>query len=226
MTENSPQGIISQEVFDEFAANWLTVVSNNSELNDSFVSPAGGKLLSVSFTMEQIQQLVSVVGAHFIMSRFLITSDASKFTLTLFATDAERNKLSSFYIAGNTGETPTLPGAEVPDVLAEKWLNSWEQAGAVTSDMFTSCIPGAPLKGYTFDVSDFLALFYGLPKIEGENLLVHFGLHEYYNVVDGADKLTKTFGLVLRRSGEGGSEDPYYDMSSPCPPICWPPLKG
>ncbi|GAB3588219.1 hypothetical protein [Hymenobacter daeguensis] len=223
MTNNSPSGIISQAVFDEYAANWLTVVGNNDALNQCFQAPAGGKLLAVSFTMKQIQQLVSVVGAHYIMSRFLVTNDGSKFTLTLFATDAERNKLSSFYIAGNLEETPGLPGAEVPDVLAEQWLNSWQAAETVTGDMFTSCLAGVPLKGYTFDISDFLALFYGLPTIDGENLLVHFGLHEYYTATAEGDKLTQTFGLVLQRGGDAGGDDPYYDMSSPCPPICWPP---
>jgi hypothetical protein len=223
MTNNSPTGIINQETFDEYANNWLTVVGNNAELQQSFQSPDGSKLTSVSFSMEQIQQLVSVVGAHYIMSRFLVASDGSKFTLTLFATDAERNKLSSFYIAGNAPQAPGLPGEEVPDVLAEGWLNNWTNANAVTNDMFTSSVAGAPLKGYTFEINDFLALFYDLPTIKGENLLVHFGLHEYYKSTEEGDKLTQTFGLVLRMSGGESSSDPYYDMSSPCPPICWPP---
>ncbi|MBO2010983.1 hypothetical protein [Hymenobacter negativus] len=219
MTNNFPSGIISQDVFNEYAANWLTVVGNNAELNQGFQTDSG-KLLSVSFTMEQIQQLVSVVGAHYIMAKFLITSDGLKFTLALYAADAERNRLSSYYGAGNLSQVPGLPGAEVPDVLAEKWLECWSNDQPVTSDMFTSSMPDAPLQGYAFDVNDFLALFYDLPKIDGEILLVHFGLHEYYRGTAEGDKLTQTFGLVLRVSGQQGSSDPFYDMSAPCPPLC------
>lgn len=221
MTTTDTPGIISPETFTQYAANWLTVVGNEAELQQSFQSPTSlSKLLSVSFTMEQIQQLVSVVGAHYIMAKFLVTTDSPKFAIALYAGNAERARLSSYYISGSIGAEVGLPGDEVPDVLAEQWLNAWSGAPQVKRDMFTSSVEDAPLQGYTFDVNDFLALFYGLPQIKGESVLVHFGLHEYYRSTTEGDKLTQTFGLVLRTNGGEGSSDPFYDMSAPCPPIC------
>lgn len=219
MTNNSPSGIISQDIFNEYAATWLSVVANDAELNQSF-QVSGSKLLSVSFTMEQIQQLVSVVGAHYIMAKFLVTASGSQFSLALYAADAERQRLSSYYIAGDTTVVPSLPGEEVPDVLANQWLENWSNASPVTREMFASSLEGAPLQGYTFDINDFLALFYDVTDIKGQTLLVHFGLHEYYRTVSGEDKLTQTFGLVLRVKDGDTSTDPFYDMSAPCPPLC------
>jgi hypothetical protein len=105
-------------------------------------------------------------------------------------------------------------------VLAKQWLQTWTDAPKVLRTMFDSNITDASLQGYTFEIGDFLAMLFDLPQVAGETLPVLFGLHEYYRPgPQGDDVLAQTFGLVLRRTSAGETAT-FYDMTSPCPPIC------
>lgn len=76
-------------------------------------------------------------------------------------------------------------------------------------------------------MKDFLEPLFGVsafPPPADLLMRVEFGLHEYYSQNDTTE-LTQTFGLVVRLnetagSGASGSAAPFFDMTTPCPPIC------
>lgn len=83
------------------------------------------------------------------------------------------------------------------------------------------------MRGYTFEMSDFLAPIFRVPAFGQQEIRIYFGLHEYYRTApDGTDGLAQTFSLAVRlwnpptsgMEGAPGSSEPIYDMSHPVPP--------
>ena len=244
-----PAGIITQGQFDEYAANWLAASSaaEGTELAQSFQLGKNQPLLaSLSFPALQIARLVSTVGAAHIKARFLIIRDEKTrqphFTLALFATDALDARISSYYLAEQYWlPAPRAPQAaphdaapaarlrpvstaatrhEVPDVLARYWLRLWAELTAVTPALFATSY--GPLRGYTFDVAEFLTPLRQLANFGREQLVLEFDLHEYYRPEPQGEVLAHTFGLVLRLESlkAQGGDGPFVNMASPCPPSC------
>ena len=266
----NPAGVIGQQLFDQYVANWVNIVGNenNAELQLSFQQPGNKALLAaVRFPVKQIARLVSTIGAKHIKARFLVKREEKTgqphFTLALFATDALDARVSSYYVAEEYW-TPALAQAEplgeenqaevslrnpaenqqgnVPRVLANTWLALWGNTREVTPELFASNY--GPLRGYTFELQDFLAPLGRLKSLEDEKLQVAFGLHEYYrstsedaalvqktnrmevsqaanSEVEG-EILVHTFGLLVQLESvrDQLGYDPIYDMSAPCPPTC------
>lgn len=272
--QTSPAGIISQQQFDEYAANWVAASSDpaGGELARSFQLPDSRQLLAlVSFPILQIARLVSTVGVAHIKVRFLIKTDETTkqphFTLALFATDALDARISSYYLADeywkpasphvaplhNDEHAPirrrdlsaTPAKTEVPEVLARYWLRAWAAVKQATPALFAT--PYGPLRGYTFELNDFILPLRQVTRLSEGKLLVDFDLHEYYRAKSLSaasaktsaltnepaqnesqrtepqdDELVKTFGLMLRleASQEQAGDGAVYDISAPCPPTC------
>ncbi len=244
----NPPGIISQRQFDEYSANWLAVSSDpeGAELDQSFRLSAKQLISGLSFPALQIARLVSTVGAAHIKARFLIERDEPTnqphFTLALFATDALDARISSYYVADEYWQPAAEPAAapkktaaaklravvtaaartELPDVLARYWLRAWAALTRVAPAVFATSY--GPLRGYTFEVAEFMLPLRQLARFDQEKLLVEFGLHEYYRPEGEGegDALVQTFGLMLRleSSKMEGATGPILDMGAPCPPSC------
>lgn len=219
-------------------------------LAQSFQVGAGSSssvLAGLSFPALQIARLVSTVGAVRIKARFLINQDAEQkqlphFTLALFATDALDTRLSSYYVADEywtpTASRPEVqPEAqlrvavtahsrkEVPGVLATLWLKGWQglkTTREITPALFASSY--GPLRGYTYEVDEFVHLLRALTQLKNESVQLVFDLHEYYRPLPPqGDVLVRTFGLLLNvknAKNEGGAEGTFVNMSAPCPPSC------
>ncbi|GAA4503261.1 hypothetical protein GCM10023172_27810 [Hymenobacter ginsengisoli] len=233
--QDSPVGIISQQVFDQYSSRWVEVIGNNdtSLLNQCFQANRQ-KLPHVTFPALQIARLVSTVGATHVKARFLVATQTQgellfpHFTLALFATDDLNARLSSYYLADAYWETDPSPGnvgGEVPNVLVNFWLNNWLNdkvlGTEVTQAMFNS--PYGFLRGYTFTIDDFVNPLSQVKNLEDATLQISFGLHEFYRTgTDGTDALNYTFGLVVQYLDGLGApvDDPSFDMSQPCPPNC------
>ena len=243
-----PPGIITQRQFDEYAANWVAASSDpeGTELAQSFRVGKNQQLLaSLSLPVLQIARLVSTVGAAHIKARFLIIRDEKTqqphFSLVLFATDALDARISSYYLAeqywlpatrskaapNNSAPAaslrPVIMGAtrtEVPDVLARHWLRLWAELTQVTPALFATSY--GPLRGYTFEVAEFMTPLRQLSDFGHEKLVLEFDLHEYYRTEPQGEVLVHTFGLVLRLESlrVQGVSGPFINMGQPCPPHC------
>ena len=235
-------GIISQEQFDRYAANWLEVVYNadGRTLHESFLGLGQEKVNAITFPLQSIVELVSAVGVHRIKARFLIQTDeataAPHFTMALFAADELGKRLSSYYVANAhwlsapAATAPLLPaaapstvGKQVANVLAHKWAQSWANAPRVETAMFDNAY--GPMNGYTFEVGDFLAPLFKLNSLDdASKLQVNFCLHEFSRPTpDGGDQRASTFGLtvqVVTTNLFGDEWGDIFDMGRPCPPTC------
>ena len=223
-------GLLSQDEFNQYSADWLSLVSQTDSpgLPASFQTEAGTLVTYVSFPIKRVVELVSAVGAKQIKARFVLIADGGqkKFSLVLYAADdtqkAEGRK-SAYYLAEPSWTAAPDPqlGEAVPNNLAAVWLESWNNAPAVTSAMFAT--PDGPLEGYNFDLKDFLKPLFTDQPYNNQEIRLWLGLHSYYSATN-LDSLTQTFGLVVRRYDPvpavgKGDDELYYDLSTPCPPI-------
>jgi hypothetical protein len=227
MTTTAIPGLLTQEQFDQYSAKWLEVVenANPADLQSCLAASTSNKLLwFVSFPIQRIVQLVSVVGGQRIKARFLVIpqQDELHFTIALFVTGAQDARLSAYYVA----DTPPQPQgleAQVPHDLVKTWLNNWHQLATVTPDLFQTA--DGPLRGYSFELADFLEPLFRVQPFAEQQMHLNFGLHEYYSPTPVNEALTRTFGLALRIYDSNSqdalaSSEPIFDVSMPCPPTC------
>ena len=241
----NPAGIISPAEYEQYAANWLVAARDpaGAVLAQSFMLNKKDVLVSLNFTALQIARLVSTVGAATIKARFLIMYDDKAqphFTIALFASDAQDKRVSSYYLADKYW-LPKLPHVasslmakpgpprqervrafaryDMPDVLTTRWLTAWGGVTRVATEFFATSY--GPLRGYSYGVEEFVSLLRDVSSLDGENILLEFDLHDYYQSAPEGEVLTHTFGLLLwTESGkmEGGAEG--VNMGNPCPPVC------
>jgi len=208
----------------------------------------------VSLPIAQAVRLISTVGVQAIKARFLLVPQPDKterFTLALSAADGLGARASSFYLADNIFPRPAKPVAplratdlelklaateplpsaakQVAHALAKSWLEAWGKVGRATGPAVTPALFATaygPLRGYTFEMADFLAPIFRVPAFGQQEIRIYFGLHEYYRTApDGTDGLAQTFSLAVRlwnpptgKNDPIGSSEPIYDMSQPSPP--------
>jgi hypothetical protein len=239
-------GIISQQLFDHYSAGWLEVISQpDVEALQAGFRQDGLHLTGVGFSITQVARLVATVGAVHIKARFIMQppkpGTQPQFSLALFAADALDARISSYYVpetvyTDTAGFTrPSRPGKlpihknQVHHVLAERWRQSWADLTEVLPEYFAAHY--GPLRGYTFELNEFVALFLLLETLGGEMLKVFFVLHDYYKPEPSTsgDQLAKTFALALslKRSENTkcaadfqDGDDPIMDTAMPCPPQC------
>ncbi|MDO7851683.1 hypothetical protein [Hymenobacter convexus] len=224
-------GLLSQDEFNQYAADWLSLVGqpDSPTLPGVFQTEAGDRVLYVSFPISRVVELVSAVGAQQVKARFVLlpAGGQKKFSLVLFAADdtqqAEGRK-SAYYLAEPswTSAAGSQLGEAVPDSLAAVWLNNWQSAAGVAPALFAT--PDGPLEGYNFDLKDFVKPLFTDQPYDKQEIRLWLGLHNYYSPAN-LDSLTQTFGLVVRRYdplsavGKGDDGDLFYDLSFPCPPV-------
>ena len=218
--------ILTPEQFEQYSAEWLQIAGGpgGDALANCFAAPGHGRRTYASLPIQHLVWLVSTVGIVAVRTRFLAIAHQghpARFALALFAADAAGQRLSAYYLA-ETEEYPTrdaLHATQVPHDLVKAWLHHWTAAPAITPALFATAY--GPLQGYTFDAGDFLEPLFAAQPFGDQTLRISFGLHEYYPV---EGPLAHTFGLVLRlhdpQKLAGGSDDPFFDMSQPCPPHC------
>jgi hypothetical protein len=241
----SISGLINQQLFNTYSANWIRVINdsdpkilqNSFKLGDDAITGCG-------FSTTRIGQLVATVGATHIKVRFIVQPPAPgtepKFSLALFATDALDARISSYYVpevlytdteAFVCPSQPGLPAVhknQLHYVLAERWRQNWVDKSTedIETDDFTTSY--GPLRGYTYELQEFMALFLQLEALEDAMLKIHFVLHDYYrpDLITSIDTLAYTFALALRLQHNPGTkyyatdDDLIMDNAMPCPPTC------
>ncbi len=248
MSDQNPPiaGLISQSLFDQYSAGWLEVISQPDveALQAGFIQD-GLHLTGVGFSITQVARLVATVGAVHIKARFIMQppkpGTPPQFSLALFATDALDARISSYYVpeivytdmAGFT--RPSSPGKlpihknQVHYVLAEHWRQNWAGLTEVLPEYFATHY--GPLRGYTFGLNEFVALFLLLTTLGEEKLKVFFVLHDYYrpDPSTSGDQLANTFALALSLKRPENTkytddfqdgDDPITNNGAPCPPMC------
>lgn len=223
MSLSAISGLITPAEYQAATALWLEVISTSSTatLQQSFAVDSA-ILQQVAFPIEQITSLVSTVGMVQVKAKFGLFSTGSqlRFTVILFATDINDERISSYYISTESGIIldATLPNGLTPNFLAQTWIDNWQGVTSVTPDLFTT--PYGALQGYTFQADDFIRPFFDLQQGTQQYMYVRFGLHEYYQPGSNGDTQARTFGLVLQLQSQGQVADPFFDISMPCPPTC------
>jgi len=238
-------GIISQQLFNTYSANWIRVINDGDPilLQNSF-KQGQNTITGCGFSTTRIGQLVATVGATHIKLRFIVQpafpGTEPKFSVALFATDALDARISSYYVPEITytdtdafvcPSQPGLPAVhknQLHYVLAERWRQNWVEKsieGIAPEDFTTSY---GPLRGYTYELQEFVALFLLLEALEDATLKIHYVLHDYYrpDLITSADTLAYTFSLALRMQHNAGTkyyatdDDLIMDNAMPCPPTC------
>lgn len=224
MNITTPPGIINQDEFNTATAKWLDVISGPDEtlLQQAFTL-AGNLLCAVSYPVERLIKLVSTVGLHRVKTKFGLVADGNDtlFTLILFAVDENDERISSYYVNDDYRFELIPPfDSVVPNLLAQTWLDQWEELSVVEPDLFDTSY--GPLQGYTFEAADFLFPLTGLDAAQGSALHARFGLHKYYRDGSFGPEEARTFGLLLQlyTDGQPGPDEPFFDLSMPCPPTC------
>lgn len=248
MSDQTPPiaGLISQSLFDHYSAGWLEVISRpDAEALQAGFMQDGLHLTGVGFSITQIARLVATVGAVHIKARFIMQppkpGTQPQFSLVLFATDALDARISSYYVpeivyTDTAGFTrPSRPGKlpihknQVHYVLAERWRQSWASLTEVLPEYFATHY--GPLRGYTFELNEFIALFLLLETLGEERLKIFFVLHDYYqpDPNTSGDQLANTFALALSLKRTENTkcaddfqagDDPITNNGAPCPPMC------
>lgn len=241
--DNSIAGLLPQPAFDQGVSTWVALMGLPDERALQAIFRADKQLVTgVGFSIERIAQLVSTIGAVRVKARFivhaLVPGGEPQFLVALFAVDALDARVSSYYVPehlyleqpalSRAAEMParTIHKNEVSSALAQRWLANWAGAAAVLPAYFAS--PYGPLRGYTFELGEFAAVFHHLRKLDDKRLRVSFVLHDFYQPDPvGGDVLAHTFALALQldrqmKTEEGvmDGDDPILDMASPCPPSC------
>ncbi len=214
MADNYLPGVIGPNEFDRYAKQWLETAGDAEALRQNFLATDGkGLLRSVKFSVQHVVQLVSLTGAGCIAE--------------VPAADTTEEDFSSLVDGNRALAKPKAEhAAQVPHDLVKTWLGNRAVAGHATPTMFaTACsATDGPLRGYNFDLADFMVPLFNARPFDQQKFRLNFGLHDYYGpnaVSEGA--LTQTFGLALRvydptSADAMGSDSPFFDMGQPAPP--------
>lgn len=218
MSQESPSKpyVIGQQEFEPLAQLWKDSLAVPSILQKSFLDSSGSILQGVGFRMKHILELVSTIGATHIKVAFIMQPDESghlQFSVALFAVDFLTTRLSSYYVPSyvttdETMLTEAVGGTEmryknqVSSPLLRDWLYNWATYGKGEASYFDSQY--GPLQGYTFEISEFTAMFYRLhsQRVKDSNLELLFVLHHYWRSMPleapTHEAQVYTFGLVIR----------------------------
>lgn len=217
--------LINQAQYDLYTKTWRDTVKDTLDLN-SYFTEGGERMLYVYYSADTIVKLVSTPSIDKVKVRFGIVAD--QFAVIAFASDADGIPVSAYFLAliPNTSEQgdaegdTTMPGDEVPQELAEAWMNNWAAVSDVTQPLFIVDNDGVEdyLCGYTFKAADFRDTLFCNGTVATQIVRVHFGLHEYYR--PNTTELSATLGLVLDSTGPGGDSGVFFDLSAPCPKTC------
>ena len=194
---------------------------------------------------------------------------SAQFSIALFATDSLNARVSSYYVPEKlytdtlAFTPPKSPGQltvhknQLHHVLAERWRKNWtdlvvpqsegdEPGNQPGTDLLTIKpeyfdTHYGPMRGYTYEINEFVALFLLLDSLKSIWLKIYFVLHDFYqpDPLTSGDQLAETFALALQvkrpiippinedddveddnAENDDPMDDPILDMGVPCPPSC------
>jgi len=235
MPENQAADSISQEDYDTYTANWLTLVNDPdpTALPKAFQIPEVSRINFLNFTLDQVTALVAP-DVVTIKARFLAIADGAnvlRFSTALFGLDADNKRLTDYYVplppqAGGPTTEPassgTGPNPHISRKDALEWLTAWVDANALTASLFST--PNGPLRGYNFGVGTLKDPLAAAQPTDGKGLFLNLGLHHDPT----SPQIPQTLDLVLyinmlgsRTQGTlaGAPDDEsYYNGGHGCPP--------
>jgi hypothetical protein len=245
LSETAPY-VIGQSAFDPLAQLWKNYLTIPEALQQSFLQD-NKVIQGVGFKMKHIHELVSTTGATHIKASFIIRPDKHgnmHFSVTLHAVDFLGTRLSSYYLPTYATTEHDLPVEakggtkkryknQLSNSLVNNWLTNWSDYGKGDAAYFAS--PYGPLLAYTFEVSEFVAMFFRLhsQRVNSSWLELSFVLHAYWRSMPieapTHEEKVSTFGLVIRLKrptpddpndlpGGGTGDDAILDMGKPSPP--------
>ncbi|GAB3730049.1 hypothetical protein GCM10027594_12080 [Hymenobacter agri] len=225
-----PTSKIDQATYDEFAANWLKIVGEGGDqtaLNACFNTSDKPvtRLVSVSFTVAQITEVLSAPGIAQVRARFVVNpkKEAPNFAIVLYGVDAQGRRQTSYYLSdyrAGMKSNPPIVDVELPNVLRQHWVNNWADTEQfpLTRQLFATSY--GPLQGFNFSLSDFMQPLMRSTS-EDDNLSILLGLHTYFGPSPEGEAVTATFGLLVQApivAGRQGDDDLAYDVAAPSPP--------
>lgn len=229
-------GNISPEQYQEYADAWIKLVDsgNQDALTQAFQLPEVARLNFLTFSIDQVVALVSAADAHTIKARFLLIPDEatgrSRFSATLFATDADNKTVTDYYLPTQAPTPPATTGqvattnesTKLPREEAVRWLTDWVDARALLPAFFASS--HGPMHGYNYELSTFTDPLAAAAPYDGKVLFLNLGLEP---LLDG-QAATQLCNLVvyinLSASRTQGSvaglpaDESFYDKGDVCPP--------
>jgi hypothetical protein len=235
MPENQAADSITQDKYDDYIANWLSLVAStdHTALPKAFQIPEVNRINFLNFTIDQITALTAAE-VTLIKARFLAIPDGSsimRFSTAMFGLDADGKRLTEYYVpmppqAGPPATQPTGSAAEsgthITRKLAMEWLTAW--ADTPTSSALFKVSPDTALRGYNFEVSALKDPLAAAQPTDGKGLFLNLGLHQNPYSPDLAYTLDLVFYVNMLGSRAQGTlaglpeDESYYNGGYPCPP--------
>ncbi|MBD2755451.1 hypothetical protein [Spirosoma validum] len=225
-------GIIKDQDF----LNWTNAWSESEFSKSGFAHLFAQKQEGVQFSDESMFDIVSTIGLDTIQVRFGLNSDdkENQFQVFMYGIDGLGTRVTPYYgsspivSSGELGDTPH----EVPDVVAQQWMDLWKKAlqeDSVNASSFKTNY--GYLRGYGYAMRSVVDTLFPGPDVKANIINVFFGLHQYLGRAADPENPTFTFGLILHSQivkpgdnqkvlGNDNDESVYYDLSTPCPPTC------
>ncbi len=219
---------LQQYLFDPSTGKPIPAVFFSAEQVGWLVSTVGAQSIEMRFVLVTEHQ-----------------QPAPYFAVVLYAADKDSLPLSAYLLSSPTSSLPVPSGTistgdsmlavQVPHYLASLWIHNWATtpASSLAPAMFRTKF--GTLKGYSYGLGDWLNILFDaqpasnaadVPAHDNREVQVSLCLHKYY-AANQPDAPTCTFGSVLRllavssdsdAAGKVESGEPFYDMSTPCPP--------
>jgi hypothetical protein len=230
MSQVSNSLLLSPADYTSGNYNWKSIVNDNPTALANLFKKGDNRLGSAIFTIEQIGQLISAVGARHICARFVALNSPAdpQFCIVLYAIDSQGYRLSAYYKSQELLPVSNIhapvTNSQVVKTLATTWISTWASCDKIKKEMFDTHY--GPLSGYRYDIDDFLQPLFDITESEWgkSKLQIDFCLHYYYTPEQGEEEgLKYTFGIVnqlVPDAPDGSSGKQFFDMTMPCPPIC------
>jgi hypothetical protein len=232
MPENQTANFITQEDYDTYTADWLTLAADADKLPLAFQVPEVNRINFLNFTIDQVTALTEP-GVALIKARFLAIEDDQKikrFSTALFGLGADGNRLTEYYVplppqAGGPTTQPassgTSPNPHITRKQALEWLTAWDGT-ATTPALFDTS--GGTLRGYNFEVNTLKDPLAAAQPTDGKGLFLNLGLHHDPASPGIAQTLDLVFYVNMLGSRAQGTldglpqDESFYNGGHACPP--------
>jgi hypothetical protein len=219
---------LEQYLFDPETKKPIPAVFFSAEQIGWLVSTVGAKSIEARFVLVTAQEQPAPYFAV-----VLYAADKDHLPLSAYLLSSPASKLPSPY-SGTISSGDSLGTVQVPHYQASLWISYWATTLAANLAPAMFATKFGTLEGYSYGVGDWLNMLFdaqpaplasGAPAPDSREVQLDLCLHEYYTAAQ-RDTPTHTFGLVLRllalapdpTTGKVESGEPFYDMSTPCPP--------
>lgn len=226
--------MISKNSFGSHAFAWQQFYIY--DLNNCF-SLSNEKISCISFSILGVRKLISSPGVIKVKAKFALAGLKERiFNIILFGTDNLEVGMSTYFI-----DTPCLsdnfkelynnePTIDKHGTRTEKmgkdWTDNWSQLmDAVKPNPFTTNT--GSLKGYTYDMKNFLDVLCHDRDVADDTLCIHLALHgQYHHGGTASHDVSFTFGMVMNGHENVIDSYRYTDMNelnsltAPCAPTC------